>query len=150
MVTLVFPWMSGSARFRRRGWPVRLAALAGVLALLLQGALPIALAVPTAVGDRFDASYVGVFGDATSVALCGAERAVSNDDRPAKPDSSHRCAPCPLCLATQHAASLLPPAAVATPQPAPAVVRITGRVVTKPRPLRATADAQARAPPQDG
>lgn len=136
------------AGFRRGGGLARLAALAGVLAVLLQGALPIAHQARMATSDRLYADYLIAFGEAANHALCGFDTAASGDDWPAKPVPSDHPPSCPLCLAALQASSFLPPVGMAAPMPAQHSTVVTTIRVAAARPLAIASEARARAPPQ--
>lgn len=144
--------LTALARLRRAGWLARVAALAGIVAVLLQGALPIAHQATAhqlqlATSDPLYADYLAAFGDETTIYLCGTENAASGD-KPTKPGPSHRLPSCPLCMAAQHASGFLPPVGVAMPIPAQGPKTVATVVVTVRRAVGAATDAQARAPPQ--
>jgi hypothetical protein len=136
------------AGFRRAGWPARLAALAGILAVLLQGALPMAhrAGMATASEQRY-ADYLSVFGTAATVSLCSTDDAARGGDRPAGPGSSHHLASCPICLAAQHATGFLPPVGGVTPAPLRSIATVVTVTEAAPRTVATATDAQPRAPP---
>jgi hypothetical protein len=135
-------------RPRRAGWPARVAAFGGVLAVLLQAALPIAHQAAMALPDGRYADYRSAFGAVSDHALCVIDAAASGDDRPVKPEPSEQQPPCPLCLAALHAPGWLPPLGVAAPVPTQAAESIAIMAVTAGRPVATESDAQARAPPR--
>jgi len=135
-------------RPRRAGWPARVAAFGGVLAVLLQGALPIAHQAGMAPPDGRYADYRSAFGAAADHALCAIDAAALGDERPAKPGPSEQPPSCPLCLAALHAPSWLPPLDVTAPVPARATESVTLLAVAAGRPIATESDARARAPPR--
>jgi hypothetical protein len=134
-------------RFRRAGWPARLAALAGILAVLLQGALPIAHPARAAESDRRYADYLSVFGAAATLSLCRIDAAALGGDRPSGPGAAHPRSSCPICLAALHAASLPPPVGVVTPAPAQIFEIVLPVADAAGSPVATAIAAQPRAPP---
>ena len=132
------------ARFRRAGRLARAAALAGLVGLLLQVALPLAHPAAAASPDRLYADYRAAFGAAADRFLCAT---ADGSGAPAAPERAHRHAVCVLCLAAQHPPSFLAPAGVTTPLPAQVEL---GRLRAE-RPVTgvgaAVAAARARGPP---
>jgi hypothetical protein len=136
------------AGFRRAAWQPRLAALAGILAVLLQGALPIAHPAGMAsASERRYADYLSVFGAAATVSLCSTDDAARGGDRPARPGPSHHLASCPICLAAQHATGFLPPVGAVTPAPLRSFATVVTAMEVAPRAVATATAAQPRAPP---
>jgi hypothetical protein len=133
------------ARFRRAGWLARLATLAGVAAVLLQGALPILHQGGAAASDHRYADYLAVFGDAAKITLCVVADAAPESG---KPVSSHHLPSCPICLAAQQASNFLPPVGLAAPIPVQSPTTVAIFALATSHPVVATTDAQPRAPPR--
>jgi hypothetical protein len=130
----------------RAGWLTRLAGFAGIVAILLQGALPIAHQARMAASDHSYSDYLVAFGDVAKV--CGADERTTVGDRPTKPAPSHRIPVCPICLAAQSASSFLLPTGVIAPIPVEVAQTATTVAVTTVRLASVATGAQPRAPPQ--
>jgi hypothetical protein len=139
------------ARPRRTGWPARVAThvatFGGVLAVLLQGALPIAHQAGMTMPDPHYADYRSAFGAASEHALCAIDVA-PDDGRPAKPGSSDQALSCPLCLAALQATGWLPRVGVTPPVPPHDAAPVALAAVVAWHPAAIQSDAQARAPPR--
>ncbi len=131
------------AGFRRGGGLARLAALASVLAVLLQGALPIAHQDRMASSDRLYADYLIAFGDAANHALCAVD--APGGDRPVPSDHQPSCS---FCLAALQVSSFLPPSGMATPVPAQHATVVPTVRVAAAHAVAIPSEARARAPPQ--
>jgi hypothetical protein len=142
------PFKAAPGRPRRAGWPARVATFGGVLAVLLQGALPIAHQAGMAMPDPHYADYRSAFGAAADHALCAIDAAAPGDDRPAKPGSSEPAPSCPLCLAALQATGWLPPVGVTPPAPPHSAAPVALAAVAAGRSAAIQSDAQARAPPR--
>jgi len=130
----------------RRGGLTWLAALAGTLAILMQGAVPIAQPLLMPAMNSLD----GVHAEALAPmwgAFCGGDQEVAAKSVPSKRHGQHGAPVCPFCQAVQHAGLLLPPAApgVAAPLALEAAVAVARPAL--PSAHRPSTGVQARAPP---
>jgi hypothetical protein len=118
-----------------------------MLAVLLQGALPIAHQAGMASSDRLYADYLIAFGAAANHALCSVD-IVPGGARPAQPVPSDRQPSCPLCLAALQASNILPPIGVVPPMPAQHATVVPTIRVAAAHPVAIASEARARAPPR--
>lgn len=146
-------------RFRQPRPITRLAALAGVVAILLQTILPVVhhplpshgmAMLPASHAPALDEAavgYVAAFGEAALHLLCLGDPGARDDGAPSKPDGTQKLPPCPVCQAAQLAGSFLPPDGA----PSLALPRITSPVALAladaAPPRTGPLGAQQRAPP---
>jgi hypothetical protein len=124
--------------------PTRLAALAGLLAILLQTVLP--TVHPPLVSAALAAGYVSAIG-APFGPLCLNDPGLPDGHASPEHGSYHFLPRCPLCLAMQHGGLGPPPRSIALPIPSDGV-SAHARTLPSATPLRKTiASIQPRAPP---
>lgn len=144
------PARSILAWFRRSGRAARFGAFAGILAVLLQGAAPVAHLALSAISspDPALAAYTAAFGDLARGALCAASGDGEDDGLPSRNAAHHGLLACATCQAVQQTGLLLPtPTPTFTPV-APyrsTIVAIPAADVFSSTPT--SCDAQPRAPP---
>jgi len=130
----------------RRGGLTWLAALAGMLAILLQGAVPIAQPLVMPAMNSLDGVYAEALAPMWGL-LCSSNPELAGTSAPSKRHTQHGSPVCAFCQAVQHAGLLLTPAAPGLSAPLGFAPAVAVARPARPPAQRSSTGVQARAPP---